>query len=81
MPEPEVVSPKSQAYEATVPSESADAEASKEQLAPEQVEMNDAVGAWLAATVTGTCLVTVPVAPLSSVTVSFTEYVPEAEYA
>src|SRR3954470_15566823 len=75
LPEPVVPSPKFQAEDATVPSVSADAEASNEAASPEVDAVNDADGGWLAAD-TVTVFVAVAVAPLSSVTVSATGYPP-----
>ncbi len=70
MPVPEFPSPKSHAYDATVPSESADADASKLTTRLFTLEVKDAVGLTFATAVT--VLVSEPVAPWLSVTVSTT---------
>ncbi len=61
-----------------MPSESSDAEPSKLQDSSVHDDVNDAVGAPLAVTVT-TCSVS-DVASSSSVNFSVTEYVPDAAY-
>ena len=78
-PLPDEESPKSHAYDATVPSASLDADPSNATARSVGVAVNDAVGGLFAGgAVTVTGVVTLSVAPLSSVTVSFTVYVPAA---
>ena len=74
---PTLPSPNSQAYEATVPSASVDADPFTATANGDVVAVNDAVGAWFCGTSgTTTCCDVVPMAPSSSVTVSVTVYVP-----
>ena len=72
-------SPKSQAYEATVPSPSDEPEPSSEQARFVQAIVNEAAGATLAGATVTVCM-TESVAPSSSVTVRVTSNEPLAAY-
>ena len=76
-----VPSPKAHWYVVTVPSASDEPEPSKVHTAPEHDEVNAATGLWLAGGATAvTARFTVPVAPLSSLTVKVTVYAPASVY-